>query len=135
MTNGQPTSPSYEFPTLRAASLVSLTITTPECRVNIRVDNSEGFKTSVMIPHRGRGRLIIRILITCALVVAAVASVLAVPGFASDKVGGKFDWHVGDLAFLTGPNNDTAHIGDYVFLVGSGTSNGVPKPPHGGGTF
>jgi len=135
MTNGQPTSPSYEFPTLRAASLVSLTITTPECRVDIRVDNSEGFKTSVMIPHRGRGRLIIRNLITCALVVAAVASVLAVPGFASAKVGGTFDWHVGDLAFLNGPNNATADNGDYVLLVGTGTFNAATKAADGGGTF
>src|SRR5437667_6499142 len=99
MTNGQPTSPSYEFPTLRAASLVSLTITTPECRVDIRVDNSEGFKTSEMIPHRGSGRLIIRNLITSALVVVAVASFLAVLCFASPQVGGTFDCLVCDLAF------------------------------------
>src|SRR2546426_10248214 len=95
---------------------------------------------SVMIPYRGRSRLNSRHLITWALVVAAFASVLAVPGFASAKVGGTFDWHVGDK-FLTdlnpafGPDNATADNGDYVILIGTGTFNAATKAAEGGGTF
>ncbi len=93
-----------------------------------------------MIPCWGRNRLNIRHLITCALVVASVASVLAVPGFASAKVGGTFDWHVGDK-FLTdlnpafGPDNATADNGDYVLLVGTGTFNAATNAAGGSGTF
>jgi len=115
-------------------------MTTPPRWVDIRVDNSDGFKAGVMIPYRGRNRLNTRHLITCALAVAAVASVLAVPGFASAKVGGTFDWHVGDK-FLTdldplfGPDNATADNGDYVILIGTGTFNAATKAADGGGTF
>ena len=115
-------------------------MTTPPRWVDIRVDNSDGFKAAVMIPYRGRSRLNSRNLMTCALVVAAFASVLAVPGFASAKVGGTFDWHVGDK-FLTdldplfGPDNATADNGDYVILIGTGTFNAATKAANGGGTF
>ena len=117
-----------------------MTVTTPPPCVDIRVDNSDGFKAAVMIPHRGSSRMNIRNLMTCALVVAAFASVLAVPGFASAKVGGTFDWHVGDK-FLTdlnpafAPDNATADNGDYVILIGTGTFNAATKAADGGGTF
>ena len=103
--------------------------------MGIRVDNSAGFKSTVMIPGLGGSRLNIRRVLRCALVVAAVASVLAVPGFASARVGGTFEWHVGDALLGSVPDNATADNGDYVLLVGTGTFNAATKAADGGGTF